>query len=94
MWSINDPFDECGYAIYSNLEALLLKFAHKNHFSHEMKESISLYKDYLNPSELTKQLEVFGASIKLTNIPSTINELSSILRASPPTSIFFLNRYP
>lgn len=59
---ITDRFDQPGYATYSNLEALLLKAAHKEDFSHEINEVTSVYKDDLNTSELKTQLEIFGAT--------------------------------
>ena len=75
VMSITDRFDQPGYATHSNLEGLLLKAAHKDEFSHEIKEVTSVYKDDLNASELTMQLEVFGASFESTDTPPTIHYL-------------------
>ena len=78
--SITDRFDQPGYATYSNLEALLLKAAHKDDFTHEIKAVTSVYKDDLNASELATQLEVFGASFESTDTPSTIHDVIKHLK--------------
>ncbi len=63
--SIQDRFDQPGYAIYRNLEALLLKAANKEEYSAELQAVITFYGSDFNESELSTQLEIFGASFPL-----------------------------
>ena len=72
--------------------ALLLKAAHKNNFSREIKEVTSVYKDDLNASELIIQLEVFGASFKLTDTPSTIHDVIKHLKDLSTSQHFLLEQ--
>ena len=90
--SINDHFNQPGYATYSKLEALLLKAAHKDYFSHKIKEVTSVYKDDLNASELTTQLEVFRASLKSTDTPSIIHDVIKHLKGLSPSKYLLLEQ--
>ncbi len=60
--SIQDRFEQPGYAIYKNLEALLLKAANQQDFSSELEYVTAFYGDDFDQSELSAQLRVFGAS--------------------------------
>ena len=65
--SITTHFDQPGYTIYTKLENLLLKAAHRDDFSHEIEEVTSVYKDDIDVSELSTQLEIFGTRAKSHN---------------------------
>ena len=53
----------------------MLKAAHKDNFSHEIKEDTSVYMTDLNASKLATQSEVFRASFELTDTPCTIHDV-------------------
>ena len=44
-------FDQPGYAVYRNLESLLLKAANQENYSVELQEVIPFYGNYFNESE-------------------------------------------
>ena len=60
--SIQERFNQPGYAIYSNLESLLLKAAKQEDYSCELKEVRSFYKGDFNDKDLTTQLEIFNTN--------------------------------
>ena len=49
---IKNRFDQPGYAIYQNLEALLLKEANKEDYSSELTEVITFFGSDIDESEL------------------------------------------
>ena len=51
--SIQDRFDQPGYAIYRNLESLLLKVANQADYSAELQEVVSFYGDDITEVDLT-----------------------------------------
>ncbi len=57
--SIKDRFEQPGYAVYQNLEELLLKSANNKDYSVELQEVLKLYDDDFNEVELTTQLKIF-----------------------------------
>ena len=82
--SITTHFDQPGYTIYTKLENLLLKAAHRDDFSHEIEEVTSVYKDDIDVSELSTQLEILGTSF---SEPKATSTQSSVCRASLPVSV-------
>ena len=59
-------FDPLGYIIYTELETLLLKAAHRDNFSHEIDEVASMYKGNIDMSELLKQPEIHVLGISFS----------------------------
>jgi len=59
--SIQDRFDQPGYAMYKNLECLLLKAANQADYSAELQEVVSFYGDDINEVDLTTQLQILSA---------------------------------
>jgi len=55
--AIKDRFDQPGYAIYCNLEELLVKGAVGKEFGHEKKQVCELYHE-IDGSQLSVQLEI------------------------------------
>ena len=78
--SINDRFDQPGYAIYQKLETLLLKAANRKDFSTELKEVVSVNGDDFNEMELSTQLEIFATNFhdKVTNIHDILKFLQGL----------------
>ena len=60
--SITTRFDQPWYTNYKKLESLLLKAVRRDDFSHEIEEVTSTYKDDIDVSELSTQLEILGTS--------------------------------
>ena len=60
--SIEDRFNQPGYAVYQNLEELLIKAANKEDYSSELAAAVSFYGDDLDESELITQLQILGFS--------------------------------
>ncbi len=54
--SIKDRFEQPGYAVYNNLETLILKAANGKEYTTEVHEVLKLYRDDFNEIELTFQL--------------------------------------
>ena len=83
--SIQDRFDQPGYAIYQNLEALLLKAANKKDYmcSAELKEVINFYGNDFNESKLSTQLQIFGTNFTESqrNKTVTLNEALTFLQS-------------
>ena len=65
-------FDQPGYAIYCNLESLLLKAANQENYSVELQKVISFYGNDFNESELSTQLQIFGTNFAREAQPSKI----------------------
>ncbi len=57
--SIQDRFDQPGYAVYRNLEALLLKAANKEDYTAEFQEVTTFYGDDFNKSELVEATDLW-----------------------------------
>ena len=73
---VRKRFDLPGYAIYSSLEALLLKAARKEDFSAEVHTVVRFYGDDFNPSLLKLHLEMLGTSF--ANSPSESSAFSDV----------------
>ena len=52
-----------GTPFAKKLESQLLKAVHRHDFSHKMEEVASTYKDDIDVSELSTQLEILGTSL-------------------------------
>ncbi len=78
--SIKDQFEQPGYAVYKNLEMLLLKVANGKEYTTELHEVLKLYGDNFNEIELTTQLEVFSAKFSTSN-KVTLRESIDYLRS-------------
>ncbi len=72
--TIHDRFDQAGYAMYSCMEALLLKSINKEDYTEELKKILEVYKDDVNGSNLETQLKIF-----CTTAPDGINSIYDIL---------------
>ena len=55
--TIKQRFNQPGYAVYKNLEALLVKAANNEDYSSYFKEVTLFYQDDIKPSELDVQLQ-------------------------------------
>ena len=81
---IKNRFDQPGYAIYQNLEALLLKAANKEDYSSELTEVITFFGSDIDESELTSQLLIFTIKFAAENQASkkiTLIEILSFLQS-------------
>ena len=76
-------FDQPGYAIYRNLESLLLKAANQENYSTELQEVIAFYGNDFNESELSTQLQIFGTNFAREAQPGkvTLQEVFTFLRS-------------
>ena len=61
--SIQDRFDQPGYATYKNLKSLILKVANQTDYSTELQEVISFYEDGINEVDLTTQLQILSTKL-------------------------------
>ena len=64
---LKDRFDQAGYAVYHNLEELLIKASLKENFESPFKFVCQHYRDDLNPDVLHSQLLIFGNYFQSTN---------------------------
>ena len=76
-------FDQPGYAIYRNLESLLLKAANQENYSTELQEVVSFYGNDFNESELSTQLQLFGTHFaqESQNDKITLQEVLKFLQS-------------
>ena len=79
--SIQDRFDQPGYAIYRNLESLLLKAANKEDYSAELREVMNFYGDDFNESELSTQLLIFGTNFATETHTITLQHALAFLQS-------------
>ena len=77
--SIQYRFDQPGYRIYRNLEAVLLNAANQKDYSIELSEVVSFYKD----DDLQGQLQIFATSINAQSDhkPFTLQDTLTYLRS-------------
>ena len=91
--SIQDHFDQPGYAIYSNLESLLLKVANQADYSTELQEVVSFYGDDITEVDLTTQLQILSTRFAKefqSDKPYTLTTILSFLRdLSAGQGVFF-----
>ena len=81
--SIQDRFNQPGYATYKNLESLLLKVVNQGDYSAELQEVVSFYGDDVNEVELTTQLQILSAKFAKDfqpDSPYTLKMVLSFLR--------------
>ena len=57
---IQERFNQPGYAIYKQLESLLLKAAKQEDYSNEIQEVLSFCGDDFQETDLNTQLQIFG----------------------------------
>ena len=92
--SIQERFNQPGYAIYSNLESLLLKAAKQEDYSCELKEVLSFYKGDFNDKDLATQLEVFSTNYSskdsICKKTVTLQDVLSFLRTLSDSQRSFL----
>ena len=63
MSGIKTCFDQPGYKLYSNLEALLVKAAKKEKYDEEFQFVIEFYKDDFDHNQLNMQLGILSSNI-------------------------------
>ena len=56
-------FDQPGYRMYTNLEALLVKAANNDKFDKELNIVANFYKDDINKEQLKMQLSILSSNI-------------------------------
>ena len=89
---INNCFDQPGYAIYQNLEGLLLKAANKEDYSSEFTEVTRFYGSVIDNSELTSQLifaTKFAIECPASKKIALVDILSFLRSLSEGQRIFF-----
>ena len=59
--SISDRFNQPGYAIYQNIESLIVSAANCEPFDQHLKEVVEFYENDLNSSLLSAQLQNLGS---------------------------------
>ena len=78
--SIKDRFDQPGYAVYRNLEELLLRGAAGSDFSEQLKEVSGVYYE-LDASQLKMQLSNLATYFQENNITVSLEEFFKYLRS-------------
>lgn len=84
---IKDRFDQPGYRLYSNLEALLVKAAKTERFDEELQFVTAFYKDDFSSDQLSMQLGILSTNIpcesaqNLTSVICYLRELSPAQRS-------------
>jgi len=62
---IMDWFNQPGYAIYNNLESLLVSAANSEPYNEQFQEVVAFYEDDFDSSQLSAQLENFGTFFQI-----------------------------
>ena len=75
---IQERFDQPGYAIYKNLECLILKAAKQEEYSNEIQEVLSFYGDDFQETDLRTQLQIFGT--KFIGKSCSLKDILAFLR--------------
>ena len=86
--AIKDRFDQPGYAIYRNLEELLVKGASGEEFDDQKKLVCELYHE-IDGTQLNVQLESLAAYFKSANIPVSLKECIKYLQSLSPDAKSF-----
>ena len=75
--AIKDRFNQIGYRMYGNMEAVLLRAVQKEDYSEEMEEVLKVYGDNLNGPNLQMQLDLLSntAPVGLNNIFDIIKNI-------------------
>ena len=80
--SIQNCFNQPGYAIYFNLDGLLLKVANQQDYSTELHKVVTFYGSDFNQSELSTQLQILGTKFtKEDQADTTLEEILTFLRS-------------
>jgi len=86
---VKDQFDQPCYAIYHNLEELLVKGASGEECSDQKKQVCELYNE-INGTQLNVQLESPATYFQSKNIPVSLKECIKYLQdLSPDTKSFY-----
>ena len=94
--SIQDRFDQPGYATYKNLESLLFKLANQTDYSAELQEVVSFYGDDINEVDLTTQLQILSTKFAKdlqSDKPYTLKMVLSFLRNLLLVSVSSFSKY-
>jgi len=81
--TVEKHFDQPGYAMYCNLEGLLIKSAKQQYFSAEFKVATDFYGSDLKPSSLSAQLATFGSQFTDSPDSITLDDCLSCLQSLP-----------
>ena len=83
--SIKDRFDQPGYAVYRNLEELLVKGASGRDFSEHLRE-VSIV---LDASQLEMQLSILATYFQENSVEVSLDECLKYLQSLPPAAKTF-----
>ena len=86
--SIKDRFDQPGYAVYRNLEELLLKGANGKDYSEHLRDVSAMYHE-LDASQLEPQLSNLATYFKENSIEVSLEECLKYLRSLSPAAKSF-----
>ena len=87
---ILDRFNQPGYAVYYNLESLLVSAANNEPFNEQFHEVVTFYEDDFDSSQLSAQLENFGTFFsEKTEKISLRDSLQGLQKMSPTQKEFF-----
>ena len=86
--AIKDCFDQPGYAIYRNLEELLVKGASGEEFGDQKKQVCELYHE-IDGTQLSVQLESLATYFQSENIPVSLKECIKYLQGLSPDAKSF-----
>ena len=90
MASIKDRFDQPGYAVYRNLEELLLKGAAGSELSKQLGEVSAVYHE-LDVSQLALQPSNLATYFRENSITPSLEECLKYLRSLSPAAKTFYN---
>ena len=82
--AIDERFDQPGYAIYRNLEEVLIKAANNDDYTAELQEVIAFYGSDLKADELSTQLSIFTTkftSEHQTSKKATLGDVVKFMRS-------------
>ena len=78
--SIKDRFDQPGYKVYSNLEALLVKSSNGQKCDEELQFVKDFYKDDFDTEQLSIQLQVLSCNLPQLSQQDALHDFSSVIR--------------
>ena len=87
---IKQRFDQPGYKLYSNLEALLVRAAKKENYDGEFQFVIDFYKDDFDHDHLNMQLGVLSSNIP-SELAQDLNSVISYLQQLSPAQRLLLS---
>ena len=88
--SIKDRFDQPGYAMYRNLEELILKGAAGGDLSEPLREASGVYHE-LDVSQLKLQLSNLATYFREKNITASLEECVKYLQSLSPAAMTFFS---